>query len=329
MSLLDMILERELTPEQREARRARAKARREKRKAEASSSSSEKPKKDREPAPDSYVDITGSFIAKYWAIYNDKYFDGKLKRPRAFFPSSGKGNLGTCSSDFDPVKEQVFCMNIRINTRIENYITFRNTLVHEMVHQWAYQSLDENDIRSANQYGMARSRRWWKALTSPMGKDGHHGIWLTKCEALMSKFPYLNLKKFGSKDEIELDDDEVKEVVKKNNNCHIVLCEPGNRSRKFFYYITDSGFKELKREIEDGIKPGRWTEYEFDPVKLAQEKLTPTNYASGSAWRGSYLDNLMERGVVKSWPEKHIGGEKAETQPRRRRRFSLGNGIFW
>lgn len=329
MSLLDMILERELTPEQREARRARAKARREKRKAEAASSSSEKPKKDREPAPDSYVDITGSFIAKYWAIYNEKYFDGKLKRPRAFFPSSGKGNLGTCSSDFDPVKEQVYCMNIRINTRIENYLTFRNTLVHEMVHQWAYQSLDDGDIRMANAYGMARTRKWWNALTRPMGKDGHHGIWLTKCESLMSKFPYLNLKKYGNSDETELDDEEVKKVVKKNNNCHIVLCEPGNRSRKYFYYLTDEGFQDLKKSIEAGNKPGRWTEYEFDPVKLAQEKLTPKNYASGSAWKGSYLENLMERGVVKSWPEKHIGGEKAETQPRRRRRFSLGNGIFW
>ena len=75
MSLLDMILERELTPEQREARRARAKARREKRKAEAASSSSEKPKRskrDGEMAPDAEVDITGSFIAKYWEIYNDK-----------------------------------------------------------------------------------------------------------------------------------------------------------------------------------------------------------------------------------------------------------------
>lgn len=322
MSLLDMLLERELTPEQREARRARAKARREKRKAEGVSSSTKKQNEVDEMAPDAYVDITGSFIAKYWEIYNDKYFDGKLKRPRGFFPSRGKGSLGTCYCDFDPVKEQIFCMSIKINTRIENYLTFRNTLVHEMVHQWAYQSLDDGDIRMANSRGRARSRKWWNALTSPMGKDGHHGIWLTKCEELMSKFPYLNLKKYGSKDEIELDDEEVKEVVKKNKNCHIVLCEPGNRKNKYFYYLTDEGFQDLKKNIELGNKPGRWTEYEFDPEKLAQEKLTPTNYALGSAWRGSYLDNLIERGVVKSWPEKHIGGEKAETKPRSRRRFS-------
>lgn len=281
MSLLDMILERELTPEQREARRARAKARREKRKTEEASSSSKKLKKDDERSPDAYVDITGSFIAKYWEIYNDKYFDGKLRRPRGFFSFRGKGNLGTCSSDFDPVKEDVFCMGIRINTRIENYLTFRNVLVHEMVHQWAYQSLDENDIRSANQYGMARSRRWWKALTRPMGKDGHHGIWLQKCEELMRKFPYLKLTKFGQTDELEDTGEEKNAAIEATKGNHIVLCEPGNRSRKFFYYITDSGFQELKREIEDAAEILRDYENEEQmrsPEEQAQEEQLMNNY---------------------------------------------------
>lgn len=325
MSLLDMILERELTPEQREARRARAKARREKRKAEAEklSSSSEKPK-------DEPINIRdASWLKKQWKKFNDAYFGGKLDDPGYFYPSKGSSSLGTCSNDYDPGRKKVYCRSININTRIENYTTFRNTMVHEMVHQWAYQMLDERDIRMANMHGMARSRKWWNALTRPMGKDGHHGRWLSKCEELMEKFPYLNLKKYGNTDEEELEDDEVKQIVKKNNGCHVVMCEPGNRSRKYFYYITDEGFQKLKSAIEAGDKHGRWTEYEFDPVKMAQEKLTPVSYAGNSAWRGSYLDNLMERGVVKSWPEKHIGGEKAETQPRRRRRFSLGNGIFW
>lgn len=327
MRLLDMLLERELTPEQREAKRLRAKARREKRK-EQSTSASQSPsddtwvetRKPKELDPAAPVEVSTGFISRQWELFNEMYFGNELKRPKFFMPKSGKSSLGQCTNDFDARTNTIFCSAIRINENVENYQTFRNVLVHEMVHQWAYQQLGESDIRSANIYGMARSRKWWNALTRPMGKDGHHGIWLSKCESLMSKYPYLKLTKYGQTDELEVSGKEKEAAIEATKGNHIVLCEPGGGRHKYFYYITDEGFDVLKKNIELGNKPGRWTEYEFDPEKLAKEKLTPTNYAAGSAWKGSYLDDLFERGVVIEWKSKYLGGEKREG---RRSRFRL------
>ena len=153
-----------------------------------------------------------------------------------------------------------------------------------------------------------------------MGKDGHHGIWLQKCEELMSEYPYLNLTKFGQTDELEDTGEEKDAAIEATKGNHIVLCEPGGGRHKYFYYITDSGFQELKKDIEAGIKKGKWVEYEFDPEKLAKEKLTPVNHAGISCWKGSYLDDLFERDVVIEWKSKYLGGEKREG---RRSRFRL------
>ena len=327
MSILDTLLERELTPEQREARRARAKARREKRKEQSSSSGPApsddddvKPRAPKEIDPTAPVEVSTGFIARQWELCNEKYFGNELIRPKFFMPKSGKGAMGQCSHDFDAKANKIYCSAIRINEKIENYQTFRNVMIHEMVHQWAYQQLDERDIRSANAYGMARSRKWWNALTRPMGKDGHHGIWLTKCDELTAKFPYLKLTKFGQKDELEATGEEKDAAIEATKGNHIVLCEPGGGRHKYFYYITDSGFQELKKDIEAGTKSGKWVEYEFDPEKLAKEKLTPVSHAGSSAWKGSYLDDLFERDVVIEWKSKYLGGEKRSG---RRSRFSL------
>ena len=326
MSLLDMLLERELTPEQREAKRLRAKARREKRKEQTGSSSparsddEEKPRAPKEIDPAAPVDISSGFLRAQWRNFNEKYFGGELREPKFFMPKSGRSSLGQCSNDFDAYENKIFCSSIRVNEKVENYQTFRNVLVHEMVHQWAYQQLGESDIRSANIYGKARSRKWWNALTRPMGKDGHHGIWLQKCEELMSKYPYLKLTKFGQTDELEDTGEEKSAAIEATKGNHIVLCEPGGGRHKYFYYIKDSGFQELKKDIEAGIKKGKWVEYEFDPEKLAKEKLTPVSFAGSSAYKGSYLDDLFERGVVKEWDSKYLGGEKSSG---RRSRFRL------
>lgn len=328
MSLLDMLLERELTPEQREAKRLRAKARREKRKEQTASASPAQSddetwvetRRPKELDPAAPVEVSTGFIGRQWELFNEIYFGNELKRPKFFMPKSGSGALGQCTHDFDAHDNKLFCSTIRVNEKVENYQTFRNVLVHEMVHQWAYQQLGESDIRSANIYGQARSRRWWNALTRPMGKDGHHGIWLQKCEELMSKYPYLKLTKYGQTDELEVSDEEKNAAIEATKRNHIVLCEPGGGRHKYFYYITDSGFQELKKDIEAGNKSGKWVEYEFDPEKLAKEKLTPVSHAGSSCWKGSYLDDLFERDVVIEWKSKYLGGEKSSG---RRSRFRL------
>lgn len=329
MSILDLLLERELTPEQREAKRLRAKARREKRKEQSSSASPApsveddvKPRAPKEIDPAAPVEVSTGFIAKQWELFNEMYFGNELIRPKFFMPKSGRGSLGRCTNDYDARENKIYCSGIRINKDVENYQTFRNVMVHEMVHQWAYQQLDESDIRSANIYGMARSRKWWNALTRPMGKDRHHGIWLQKCDELTAKYPYLKLTKFGQKDELEDTGEEKEAAIEATKGNHIVLCEPGGGRHKYFYYITDSGFQELKKDIEAGNRSGKWVEYEFDPEKLAKEKLTPISHAfmTSSAYKGSYLDDMLERDVVKSWSEKYLGGEKREG---RRSRFRL------
>ena len=262
------------------------------------------------------------WLAKQWASFNKKYFGGKLKKPKALYWEKGKSSLGRCGYDFDGKK--IYTKFIWINTKLENYITFKNTLVHEMVHQWVDETFGtKNAILIANGCGKARTRKWWNSMEKSLGagSDGHHGTWLDKCEELMKKDKSLKLTKYGDTDETPLTKREVNKKIKQHGKTHIVVQEGDPRTpRRHFYYCTDEAYKRLLERIKDGSVGGQWTEYEFDPQKIVQEfKNGPMTYVGNSYYSGSFFDNLCERDIINKWRRTVLGGTKTEHHRRSRR----------
>jgi hypothetical protein len=263
------------------------------------------------------------WLAKQWAGFNKKYFGGKLKKPKNI-EWKKMSSLGKACCDFDGKK--IFTKYILISPKLENYPTFKNTLVHEMVHQWVYETYGTKDaIRYANSVGKARCRKWWNSIEKSFGhgSDGHHGTWQNKCAELMNKDSSLKLYKYGSTDETELSTREINKKIKTQGNTHVVVQEGDPRTpRRHFYYITDKAFNQLKKDIADGTIGGQWSEYEFDRKKFVQDfKNSPRDWISSSSpyYTGTYFDDLCERGIIDKWSKKILGGQKTEHHRRSRR----------
>ena len=305
MSILDLLYERELTPEQKAARRARAKARRERAKAE-------KPAKE---VSDKLEIGDDEWAMSQWEKLNKIYFEGKLKRPRLGVNwSRSMRSRGRCRNDFDPRKNEVFTLEIQLNSKsFDSYSSFRNTLVHEMVHQWFYEQLNENDIRYANRYGMARSRKWWAKLTADAGRDGHHGRWLQKAEVLNGAHKELSLSKFSSEDQFEVSSADLEKRMTVSKKAHVLIrvFHRLGRDKRYFYYVTDECFNNLKEALRENRMAGPWTEYDFDPQKMAMEIKEPLRYIGNQCYKIGYFKDLCERGIIKEWSGRRVSGEEA------------------
>ena len=262
------------------------------------------------------------WLAKQWEGFNKKYFGGKLKKPKSIFWKGRGGTLGRCCWEFNG--KNMYTSYIQISEKLKNYTTFKNTLVHEMVHQWVEETYCTKEaIRRANSCGMARCRKWWASINKSMGAgaDGHHGTWLDKANQLMKKDSTLKITKYGDTDETKLSTREVNKTLKKQGKTHVVVQEGAEHtSRRHFYYCTDECYKRLVKRINDGEVTGQWTEYEFDPSKMVQEfKDGPMEYIGNSYYGGSFFDNLCERGIINKWKRNYLGGHKTEHHRRSRR----------
>lgn len=263
------------------------------------------------------------WLAKQWAGYNKKFFGGKLKKPKEIYWIRGGKALGRCGSDFDGKK--IFVNHIEISKEIENYTTFRNTLVHEMVHQWVDETYATKDIiQTANACGKARSHKWWNSIKKSRGAgpDGHHGTWLAKCEELMKKDKTLKLTKYGTSNETQLTNRQVNKALKSLGKLHCIVQEGDPRTpRRHFYFCTDKAYKELLKDIKDGMRDGEWAEYEFDEKKMIQEIKSPMTYVGSRYYKGNYFDNLCERGLIDKYSKKVLGGVKIKHTRRTRSRL--------
>lgn len=271
--------------------------------------------------PKQEVIYTDAWLVKQWRHYNEKFFEGKLKRPKLICWEKKKSRYGVCGGDFDGKK--YYTSYIKITQMDRNYISIRSTLVHEMVHQWVNETYVTKDtIKMANAYGKAKTRPWWNYIKKAKGdgSDAHHGTWLRKCEELMKIDPTLALTKYGDFDRTQLTDKEVKKVVQARANTHIVVQEGDPRTpRRHFYYLSEDAYKNLLKRIEDNSVGGEWTEYKFDPEKLAQVSIKVMDYAGNSYYTGTFFDNLCERGIISRWDYTKLGGEKTVHHRKKRR----------
>lgn len=302
-TILDMLCERDMTQEQREAKRLRAKARRERSRAAREADNEVKS----EESSDVLCIGDDEWLEAQWRKANNKYFNGSLHRPETIEWDRAKGRHGVCGADYDPSRNVIYCTRISISRlNVANYASFRNTLVHEMVHQLIYQQYTEDDIRAANGYGRARTRQWWRALTRDTGRDGHHGTWLAKAEELMTKFPELQITKYAT----SVEDDVPEETSVKRANAaataHVLVRKPAYRRSRCFYYVTDAAYKRLIERIKAGSEIDGWYEYDFDRVKMQEHIKEPMTDIGFRFYKIGYFEQLVEDDVIFSRTEKEL-----------------------
>lgn len=252
---------------------------------------------------------TEAYVQKWYKVFNEKYFNNELRMP-PFKWRSVKTYVGQCCCNFNIYTQKIVCYVINLNKkRLTNFKTFRNTLVHEMVHQWQHELMPDEDIKYANSVcRWAATRDWWKFLGLTQD-NGHADRWLKKAKELNEKFPELNITRYNNSETINNMDDEGNisdEYVDKLANSHLLTIESAFNSKKFVRFIDDETYNKLLNDIEDGKYGGLlFFEYEFDLEKLKNYGLKPTNDMNyGYKWK--FFNELCKNGAVNKYSYKRL-----------------------
>ena len=153
-------------------------------------------------------------LKMYFYIFNDKYFDNKLKgiplKTVDFNTTKVKNSFGYTDTFIDYRNHKLITLDISINKdRISNFIGFTNTLVHEMLHYYVntfYQPsinlwnevdklIEKNHINddNVNQY-----IDQMKKILKIDDISSHEGKWKIMADELNNKFKELNITDVGN-----------------------------------------------------------------------------------------------------------------------------------
>ena len=140
------------------------------------------------------IEIDNEFCEKAFDKFNQKYFDGKLaKIPFEIKPIGSFSGQFVFSVNYRDKKFTPMC--IRINSKNSwNLSTFRNTLVHEMLHYYVHcynNGLTDEDWNNAVFCYYRGKKRKASSILEISDATCHGGIWLRLAKELNKKYPEL------------------------------------------------------------------------------------------------------------------------------------------
>ena len=166
--------------------------------------------------------LTEDKLEQYFYIFNDKYFNNKLKGLKFnvvdFNTTAQKNSFGYIETFIDYKNHKLITLNISINKdRIGNYNGFRNTLVHEMLHYYVNTYFQPNTntwklvdkLVEKNKITDDNVKQYITQMTNILKIDdvsSHEGQWKIMADQLNSKFKELNISEFGNGEELIVDD---------------------------------------------------------------------------------------------------------------------------
>lgn len=224
---------------------------------------------------DGSVKYNEDFIKKYWSEFNEKYFDGELSEIPLIWKNSKNVN-GFSSWIFDAFNIKIKATKITLNPiTLDTFEKFKNTLVHEMIHQYVYQTITTDMIKRANVYGKALSTKWKKYL-SLTDLTAHSGLWKQKAEKLNSLDSTLKIQRIAGHDALAVRDEQgniKQELIDKAKNAHVLVRKVNGQ--KYFYYVSNKVFNEIIFKMEEPAYAGQWMEYGFSPSKITSFGIKP------------------------------------------------------
>lgn len=134
------------------------------------------------------LEYTDAYLQKYWTKFNERYFEGKLKKIDLKWSTRMK-NWGLTYCEYDEDHKKIKTTKIVLNKNaMKTFERFRLVLVHEMVHQWVYQNITKREINKVIKSGTkpSNSKFWVKLKLSP--KYEHLEKWLEKSNELIDNF---------------------------------------------------------------------------------------------------------------------------------------------
>lgn len=169
-------------------------------------------------------ELTEDKLEQYFYIFNDKYFDNKLKGLKFnivhFNKNLRNDAIGYLNITLNFEKEIIICNSININAdRIHGFIGFRNTLIHEMLHYYVYTYFPPSNKLWKRVKTKYRTQIQNNSLTETdllninniLGIDeeeSHNGKWQEMLSKLKIKYPELDgINAKGNGDIFSIDKD--------------------------------------------------------------------------------------------------------------------------
>lgn len=279
------------------------------------------------------VVTTEAFAKKWFKVFNDRYFGGVLKKIDITWNRKMKP-YGYYSAHFDAVKQLLVSKKIELNTNLSHdFRWFRNTLVHEMLHQWQHEIITKQDIAAANAHaGKACTSKWWNYL-GVKKEGGHAGDWYRKALEFNEKYKELNIQRFGGDNVLDNRTDSgkaKKEAKEKIKGGHVLIKNDGGT--RSFIWASDELYNFIVKKVKEGCdyKPyrGEWIEYQYDEEQMALQGLK-FNADANWHYKIGFFEDLCKKGVISKWDSKHLGGEKGESTRSAARARRKAARAFW
>ena len=250
------------------------------------------------------IEYKNSFANSWFAKFNSKYFNNKLKDLDVRWVSDLEPNA-CFSYRVDVFQRKVIPVDIQLNKdNITRFDMFRNSLVHEMLHYYVdcylLNPTDSEWFESLKLFSTKGDKDKAYLNVIGLGEDKCHlGNWELIARELNSKYSELNITAFGSKD-IGLQSKKVD-----FDNLHLVCVrfkKDGRSIEKYKTYDKEKFNEILKRIKEYKSKTPSNSEYYFYELELDKNKLSTSGIEisiGNESFNESFIKYLNKSGVIK------------------------------
>ncbi len=254
-------------------------------------------------------ELTEDKLKMYFYIFNDKYFNNKLKSidlNLVNFSNANRDSIGFTNTTLDFEHEKLMCNSININVdRIRTFKGFRDTLVHEMLHYYIYSNYQPD------------SSLWKKVKTKYNTKLKNHtltdidkmdimsilkideesahndNIWKTMIAKLKHDFNELNnLDRYNNSDDIPLDTDYIDNFIKNNT---VFLCKINNNLTVYVYENNSENYKNIISLLKNGQTTDECFCGEWYKLKIAN---TPAKFEFFIIKTNLYKNKVLSDNII-------------------------------
>lgn len=201
------------------------------------------------------IEIDIEFCEKAFDKFNQKYFDGKLEKLPFELKSMGDidGQFGFAVNYRDKKFEPRV---IRINTK-DNWTlsTFRNTLVHEMLHYYVHcynNGLTDEDWQLAFYNFIRGKKRKANSILEVSDATCHGGIWLKSAKELNKKYPELSITRNGFVS-YRAETDKVKVINQLKEAYAVELLYMGSTKYPRYRLVNKEQFDKIMSFVKEGV----------------------------------------------------------------------------
>lgn len=218
-------------------------------------------------------ELTEDKLKMYFYIFNDKYFNNKLKSIPLYCvnvnTASNRNELGDLQTKIDLNNNKIinYCININVD-RIKDFSTFRNALVHEMIHYYVNVYYPPTKDMWSEVHTFIRKQNsnenYIKSKINDILKQDedhlHQGKWLEMATKLNDEFKELNITEIT--EGINIDPDYIKNYI----NTYKLLWH--NKEELYIFNKDNNNYKNILITLQKGSSKNKDFEGDWYELKI-------------------------------------------------------------